>query len=191
MEVLLRDLPYFEESGGGITFSGGEPMMQPQGLLELLQASKEKGVHTTVDTSGFAPPEDFRRILPHTDLFLYDLKNFDTGLHRKYTGVDNTLIRSNADFLLDQGASLVFRIPVVPGINDTEKELEGLIRYITERKENLTSLHLLPYHRIADHKYLRMRMKQNLPHVREPGEEYMEQLRSRFEQTGLEVVIGG
>jgi pyruvate formate lyase activating enzyme len=191
IEALMRDLPFFEESGGGITFSGGEPLMQPQGLLELLQACKEKKVHTTVDTSGFAPREVFGQILPYTDLFLYDLKNIDPGLHQQYTGVDNTLIRSNADFLLDQGASLLFRIPVVPGINDTASEVEGMIRYISERKDRMTTLHLLPYHRIADHKYLRMRMKQHLPHVQEPGEEYMEQIRSKFEATGLEVVIGG
>jgi pyruvate formate lyase activating enzyme len=191
MEILLRDLPYYEESGGGITFSGGEPLMQPEALTALLGACKEHRVHTTVDTSGFAPRAHFDQILPLTDLFLYDLKNMDPELHLKYTGVDNGLIQSNADYLLEKGASLIFRIPVVPGINSSEDEVERMIGYIRERRAHLKTLHLLPYHRIAEHKYLRMRMRQQLPHISEPGEEFMDQMKMKFEETGLEVIIGG
>jgi len=191
MEVLLRDISFYEESGGGITFSGGEPLLQPDGLAALLEACRDHGVHTAVDTCGFAPLDHFERIMPLTDLFLYDLKNMDPELHRKNTGVDNALILSNADYLLAQGASVIFRIPVVPGVNTSVEEVERMIRFITERSAHLSVLHLLPYHRIADHKYARMNMKQHLPHVAEPDGALMEQLKEKFETTGLEVVIGG
>ena len=191
MEVLLRDLPYFEESGGGITFSGGEPLMQPEGLIELLEACRARGVHTAVDTSGYAPQEVFDQILPLTDLFLYDLKQMDPQLHRRYCGKDNTLILSNADYLLSNGASLIFRIPVVPGINTSDEEINLMISFLSDRREHLKTVHLLPYHRIADHKYHRMGMKQKLPRVTEPDADFMDQMKKRFERTGLEVVIGG
>ncbi|MGW8315207.1 MAG: glycyl-radical enzyme activating protein [Bacteroidales bacterium] len=191
IEVLLKDRPYFEESGGGVTFSGGEPLMQPEGLFGLLEGSKQHGLHTTLDTSGFAPREVLERIEPYTDLFLYDLKNEDPELHRKYTGVNNALIRRNADFLLQKGASVIFRVPVIPGINSTEKEVDGMVRFLEERKDHLKEVHLLPYHRIADHKYLRMHMKNAMPDVPEPGEDFMQSIRSAFESTGLQVRIGG
>lgn len=191
MEILLKDQPYYEESGGGVTFSGGEPLMQPEGLLELLKSSKQHGLHTTVDTCGFAATSVFEQIMPYTDLFLYDLKQADKELHRKYTGVDDTLIRHNADFLIQKGAQLIFRIPVIPGINGTDKELQGMIRFLKERKDFLKEIHLLPYHRIADHKYLRMHMKNRLPDVAEPGDAFMKTVQSMFGRTGLEVRVGG
>lgn len=191
LEVLMKDKPFYEESGGGVTFSGGEPLMQPEGLLGLLKGSKRNGLHTTLDTSGFAPREVLERVLPFTDLFLYDLKNDDPDLHRKYTGVDNRLIRRNADFLLRSGAQLIFRVPVIPGINSTEEEVDGMVRFLEERKDHLKEVHLLPYHRIADHKYLRMHLKNEMPGVSEPGDDFMESMKSTFERTGLEVHIGG
>jgi pyruvate formate lyase activating enzyme len=191
MEVLLRDRHFYEESGGGITFSGGEPLMQAGALEELLHACRKQGLHTTVDTSGFAPREQFDRIRGLTDLFLYDLKNMDPGLHLKYTGVDNQLILDNADFLLENGAEIIFRIPVVPGINTSEEEVERMVDFIAERKDRMKEVHLLPYHRIAGNKYLRLRMKQRLQDVKEPDEILMRQLREKFERTGLEVLIGG
>lgn len=191
MGSLLRDRHFYEESGGGVTFSGGEPMMQIDGLTELLESSKQNGLHTTVDTSGFAQRDYFERIREHTDLFLFDLKNMDPALHEKYTGVDNGLIHSNADFLLENRANVIFRIPVIPGVNTSDEEVTGMVSYLEERSDYLKEVHLLPYHRIAENKYFRMRMKNQLPHVKEPERPFMEQLKTRFEKTGLEVVIGG
>jgi pyruvate formate lyase activating enzyme len=144
-----------------------------------------------VDTCGFAPRQHIDKIIPLTDLFLYDLKNMDPELHQKFTGVDNGLILSNADYLLEREATLIFRIPVVPGINTSDEEIQRMTRFISDRKKHLKVLHLLPYHRIADHKYLRMRMKQHLPHVKEPDDQWMDRLKAKFEETGLEVVVGG
>ncbi|TFH23120.1 MAG: radical SAM protein, partial [Bacteroidia bacterium] len=109
LESILKDTHFYEESGGGVTFSGGEPMMQSGGLKRLLEECKGRGLHTTVDTSGYAAQEHFEEIMDVTDLFLYDLKNMSPELHKKYTGVDNQLILSNADYLLKSGANLIFR----------------------------------------------------------------------------------
>ncbi len=191
MDTILRDRHFYEESGGGVTFSGGEPLMQLNELDELLKTSKLNGLHTAVDTSGFAKREQFERIVDTTDLFLYDLKHMDPELHKKYTGVDNVLIHANADFLLERGANVIFRIPVIPEVNTSFEEVARMIGFLKERKEHLTEVHLLPYHRIAENKYFRLRMKQPLHKLKEPDQPYMEQLKTEFEKSGLEVIIGG
>ena len=191
MDTILRDRHFYEESGGGVTFSGGEPLMQLNELEKLLKASKQNGLHTAVDTSGFAKREQFERIVDTTDLFLYDLKHMDPELHKKYTGVDNALIHANADFLLERGANIIFRIPVIPEVNTSVEEVARMIGFLKERKEHLNEVHLLPYHRIAENKYFRLRMKQPLQKLKEPDQSYMEQLKAEFEKSGLEVVIGG
>lgn len=191
VQILLKDMHFYEESGGGVTFSGGEPMMQPEGLLQLLEACKMHGIHTTVDTSGYASREQFDRVLPLTDLFLFDLKNMDPVLHKKYTGVDNGPILSNAAYLLEKEARVIFRIPVIPGINTSSAEVSGMVRFLGEVAEKMTEVHLLPYHRIAQNKYRRLDMEPYLADVAEPDEHMMRQLKEEFKKTGLEVVIGG
>jgi len=191
MEIILKDRHYYEESGGGVTFSGGEPMMQVEALSGLLEECKKAGLHTTLDTCGFSERRNFERIRGFTDLFLYDLKNMDPELHRKFTGEDNDLILSNADYLLDQGARLIFRIPVIPGINTSDEEISRMILFLEERGNRFREVHLLPYHRIAENKYFRLRMENQLPDVKEPGEEMMLDFKKRFEKTGKEILIGG
>jgi pyruvate formate lyase activating enzyme len=191
VEKLIRDMHFYEESGGGVTFSGGEPLMQPEGLAELLEACKMHGIHTSVDTSGYASWEHFERIIPFTDLFLFDLKNMNPELHKKYTGVDNEPIHSNANKLLQNGATLIFRIPVIPGINTSESEVSKMIHFLKERAEKLTEVHLLPYHRIAAKKYLRLQIKQHFTDIVEPDQQMMFKIKEEFMRTGLEVIIGG
>ena len=191
MEVVLRDRHFYEESGGGVTFSGGEPLMQVDALERLLKSSRKNGLHTAVDTSGFADRSHFDRIMDHTSLFLYDLKNMDPGLHLKYTGVENGLILSNADYLLERGSRVIFRIPVIPGINTSDDEVHRLVSWIRERQEKLEEVHLLPYHRIAEGKYHRLGMDNRMAEVEAPGQPFMEKLREQFGQTGLVVSIGG
>ncbi len=191
MGKLLRDQHFYEESGGGITFSGGEPLMQIDALAALLARCKEHGLHTAVDTSGFVSREMFDRIVANTDLFLYDLKNMDSELHRKYTGFENGLILANADYLLERGSRLIFRIPVVPGINTSEEEVSRFVSFLGERRTHLEEVHLLPYHRIAANKYSRLGMIQRLPDVKEPDLTFLEGWVARFEKTGLVVSLGG
>jgi len=191
LEKIMRDQVFYEESGGGVTFSGGEPLMQIEALEALLIDCKDKGLHTTVDTCGYAKLEHFERILEYCDLFLFDLKNMDSDIHLEHTGVDNDLILSNADYLLEKGARVIFRIPVIPGINTSEDELNRLFSFVDERKEQLEELHLLPYHRIAGNKYARLKLKQRFEDVQEPDQAFMEALSDRFGRTGLKVSVGG
>jgi pyruvate formate lyase activating enzyme len=191
IEILIRDSHFYEESGGGVTFSGGEPLMQPEGLLQLLEACKVHRFHTTVDTCGYARQEHFENILDVTDLFLFDLKNMDPGLHKHYTGVDNGPILSNADFLLKKGATVIFRIPVIPGINTSREEVSEMVRFLKERAGQMKEVHLLPYHRIAENKYRRLHMEFHLADLAEPDATLMRQLKEEFLKTGLEVITGG
>lgn len=191
MEILLKDRVFYEESGGGITFSGGEPLSQVDALEAMLQRCKEQGLHTTVDTCGLAAKGHFERIAPLTDLFLYDLKNMDPALHKRYTGSSNELILENADFLLDVGSKVIFRIPVVPGINTSDEELGAFHAFLKDRSAKLEEVHLLPYHRIAGQKYARLGMPQRMSKAEEPEEAWMSRLLERFEGTGLKVDIGG
>ncbi len=191
MSRLLRDRSFYEESGGGVSFSGGEPMVQIEGLEALLKSCREEGLHTALDTCGYVRKESFERVVDYTSLFLYDLKNMDVELHRKHTGVDNHLILSNADYLLQRGAKLIFRIPVIPGVNTGEEEMLRFLAYLKERKEQVEELHLLPYHRIAENKYRRLQMKAPPESIREPDQAMMAGLVKRFETTGLKIRVGG
>lgn len=191
MEVVLRDRTYYEESGGGVTFSGGEPLQQAEALEDMLIRSRREGLHTAVDTCGYVKREKLESILPHTSLFLYDLKNMDPELHRVNTGADPGLVLSNADFLLEQGARVIFRIPVIPGLNTSPGETEAFIAFLDQRSDRLEEVHLLPYHRIAGNKYRRLGMPAPPDSIREPGAGMMDGLRARFETTGLTVRVGG
>lgn len=176
---------------GALPSRGGEPLMQAEALEALLKGCRDLGLHTVVDTCGFAKRKYFERITEYTDLFLYDLKNIDPVLHKENTGVDNALILSNADYLLKQGARLIFRIPVIPGINTTKDELKRLISFIDERKDGLEEVHLLPYHRIAANKYATLKLKQHLADVKEPDPAIIKELAEQFGRCGLKVSIGG
>ncbi len=150
MEEILSDLAFYQ-NGGGATFSGGECMLQQDFLLSLLKACKAAGIHTAVDTAGHVPWENFERILPYADLFLYDVKAMDPDLHRRYVGVDNTLILSNLRRLASQGAAILLRVPRIPGINDTEEEQSALAKLQKELGD--PPMEILPYHAMGEHKY--------------------------------------
>ena len=152
MDEVMKDLIFYDQSRGGVTFSGGEPMMQPEFLLMLLQACKENGLNTAVDTSGYAPWDDFEKIYDLVDLFLYDLKIMDDESHSKYTGVSNVLILENLERLLAVGNKVEPRIPLIPGITDTEENLEAIVEFLTPQK-NIRHVVLLPYNRLGEDKF--------------------------------------
>jgi pyruvate formate lyase activating enzyme len=191
LEEILKDKVFFQESGGGVTFSGGEPLMQSGELIKLLEATGREGVHRAVDTSGYAETEELMNVAEHTDLFLYDLKLMDPLRHKEYTGVDNRLILENADRLLQRGAEVIFRIPVVPGINDTEQELAAFLSFFRQREGQFREVHLLPYHKTGTHKYRRLDMEYDFGDLETPPDEKMQLLREQIESAGVQVTIGG
>ena len=152
IRVAKKDIRFYESSGGGVTFSGGECMLRIDFLEEILIACKDAGIHTAVDTAGHIPFEYFERIIPYTDLFLYDIKTIDSEKHKKYTGVGNELILENLERLIRSGARVWVRIPIIPTVNDSMEEMrairERLIKYGYPEK-----VELLPYHAMGTHKY--------------------------------------
>ena len=152
MAEVRRDAVFFRRSGGGITFSGGEPLSQPQFLLECLRRSRRWGYHTAVETCGQARWEDLREAAQVTDLFLYDLKQLDSARHRALTGQGNELILRNLERLLGLGVAVTVRVPVVPGANDDRQSLSALAGFVA-RHRGIRSVELLPYHPLGLHKY--------------------------------------
>lgn len=152
MDEVRRDAVFYRRSGGGVTFSGGEPLSQPDLLLECLRRCRRWGYDTTVETCGQARWEDLRAAAEVADLFLYDLKQLDSARHRALTGQGNELIVGNLERLLDMGAAVVARVPVVPGANDDRESLGALAGFVA-RHSGISRVELLPCHQLGLHKY--------------------------------------
>jgi pyruvate formate lyase activating enzyme len=192
-EVLAeieRDIPFYDQSGGGVTFSGGEPLSQPDFLLALLRASKEKEIHTAVDTCGFATWETLDRVREHVDLFLYDLKLMDEAKHRKFTGVSNELILKNLQRLSAQGHDIFLRVPIIPGINDDAENIRQIGTFAAALP-HLKRVDILPYHRAAVEKYHRLNKVYGLPETRPPSGERISEITEILREFGLQTKIGG
>ncbi len=153
MREINKERTFMEESEGGVTFSGGEPLWQSEFLEDLLLECKREGYHTAVDTTGHTSRESLRRIMDTTDIFLYDLKHMDDAMHMKFTGVSNRLILENISFLAAEEKDLFIRIPVIPGINNDPGNMNRTLWFLQGLKEAVREVDLLPYHALAAHKY--------------------------------------
>lgn len=152
LDVILQDKPYYDNSGGGVTLSGGECLLFPEFAAELLRACSEAGVHTAADTSGFVPWENIECVLPFTDLFLYDVKCISEELHAEGTGSGNRLILDNLRRLSDEtDKDIIIRVPLIPGFNDSDDELGRIGAFLAEIR--VKRIDVLPYHRMGEHKY--------------------------------------
>jgi pyruvate formate lyase activating enzyme len=191
MDEVVRDIIVYEESGGGVTFTGGEPFYQFEFLKELLKESKARGINTALDTSGYTSKENIEDILDFVDLFLYDIKHLEDSEHIKYTGVSNAIILENLSFLIGHKKKIILRFPVIPGINDTRKNINKLKAMITLYKEDLHELHLLPFHSIADSKYKKLNTINKLMEINSINERELHPLKEEFEKLGIKVKIGG
>ena len=192
LNVLEKDKIFISESKGGVTFSGGEPLLQTEFLLEALKKCKIAGYNTAVDTSGYSTAKNYESILPYTDLFLFDIKHLDDMKHFQYTGVSNDLILENLQLILDSGKDVWIRIPVIPGINDDSEHLEKLRSFLLKVKcKNLKKINLLPYHKIGSSKYKKFKIPYRMNGVEPPSPSRMKELKQYFEETGIKVKIGG
>jgi len=170
LPALLEDRDFYENSGGGVTLSGGECLMQADFCAELLKKLKENGIHTAVDTCGFVSKENLDKIIPYADVFLYDVKAFDEDVHIKCTGVSNSLILENLKYLNSKGKSIEIRIPYVPDYNDGQ--IEKIARFLAPL-QNITKIRVLPYHNYAGSKYEALNIPNSLPN-RLPTDEEIE-----------------
>lgn len=164
LALMLPDRDFYAQSGGGVTCSGGEPLSQAAFVAEFLAACKQHGLHTAVDTSGYAAWEAFEAVLPHTDLFLYDLKHMDDARHQELTGVSNRPILENARRLSALSAPIEVRVPVIPGLNDDADNIEKTGAFLLELA-SLTKARPLPYHALSGSKYQSIGMAADMPAV--------------------------
>jgi pyruvate formate lyase activating enzyme len=186
---LLKDLPFYENSGGGVTVSGGEPLSQPEFLLRLLKGLRECGIHAALDTSGYASYEIIERILPYTDLFLYDLKHMDNKQHRMATGVSNDRILENAEKIAKAGVKMQIRIPVIPDFNDSEEDIREIGLFCRSLGKSITIIQLLPYHNLGVMKYLRIDDSRMALEADPPSEAKIHSLKKILESLGLPVTV--
>jgi len=155
LAAIERDIPFYRASGGGVTLSGGEPLLQIGFTRELLSECKLRGLHTAVETSGFVPQTAVDDVLPLCDLLLYDLKHLDSRAHQRETGAPNDRILRNLEHAVVKGAELVLRLPLIPGFNDDREHLERLVRYVLTLRPDL-KIELIPHHRLGCIKYERL-----------------------------------
>ncbi len=186
MEIVERDRPFYEESGGGLTLSGGEPLLQPYFAAALLRAAKGRGIHTVLDTCGHASWRSLNRLRKDVDLFLYDVKMMNEERHRLFTGAPNRRILENLRALAAHGHKIVLRVPVVPGINDDEENLDAVRRFAAGLPA-LAGLDLLPYHRIGVDKYARVGRTYPLPDTMPPARERLAAVAEALAASGLPV----
>jgi pyruvate formate lyase activating enzyme len=192
IKILGRERVFMNHSKGGVTFSGGEPMLQSEFLLEALKACKHEGYHTTVDTSGYSSAENFKAVLPYTDLFLFDIKHLDDSRHIEATGVSNAMILGNYLLLLSDASAVSLRIPVIPGFNDDSDHLERLRQFIISTKtDTLNNINLLPFHRTGSSKYRKLNLLYGMDGVEPPSRKKMEELKIFFAASGIKVKTGG
>ncbi|MBT4287414.1 MAG: glycyl-radical enzyme activating protein [Deltaproteobacteria bacterium] len=195
LETILtkieQEIIFFDQSGGGITVSGGEPLYQSDFLLELLDACQKRDIHCAVDTSGFAKKTVLLEVARKTDLFLYDLKMMDDKKHKKYTGISNQKILSNLVELAKTGADINIRIPLIKGVNDDEENIVQSAKFIAALAGDKKTVNILPFHNIAIPKYLKLGQDFDLDGMAEPTESEQQQMINKFAEYGLEAKIGG
>lgn len=191
MQIIERERVHIEHSDGGVTFSGGEPLMFPEFLLEMLKLCGEKGLHRAVDTCGFVPTKTILEVAKHTDLFLYDLKLMDPVQHKKWTGKDNQLILKNLEILAETGANINIRIPLIKNVNTHSEEITEMAKFISELPVKNYFVNLLPYHNIASGKYKKLELEYNAGEMSEPSEKKLKRIIEIFRTFGIETEIGG
>ena len=190
LRELAKDQLFFDESGGGVSFSGGEPLLQIDFLEDMLRACKRMDFHTVVDTSGFAPLENVKRIMEFTDLFLFDVKHMNQVEHMKLTGVSNKLILDNLKFLLQNKKALIIRYPMISGYNDTQENIREMLEFLKPFSWK-PEINILPYHRIGKDKYDRFKKENKMIEIPSLKPEATNWVKEQFEKAGYKVVIGG
>lgn len=187
---LKKDNMYYRRSGGGITLSGGEALIQADFAEQLLKGCKVNGWNTAVETAAFVSRNILKRLLPSLDLVLMDIKHMDSKKHEEFIGQGNEIILENAKFIARSGTRLIIRVPVIPGFNDDEYNISRLSRFVVSLK-NVKEIHLLPYHKLGENKYNYLGYKYKMPPIDPPSSEEMDRLKDIVEKFGLVCKIGG
>ncbi len=187
MKEIEKDLIFYEESKGGVTFSGGEPLFQPEFLIDLLKKCKKRGIHTTLDTSGCASKIELLKIIGLVDLFLYDLKFVDEEKHLHYTGESNNQILDNLKTLAKKGKKIIIRIPIIPTVNDDQNTINQFGELLSTI--DILRVELLPFHKIGEEKYLQLNKVNRMKDIQKPTKEHIEAIKESLEKFGLKVKV--
>jgi pyruvate formate lyase activating enzyme len=189
---IAADSLFYQESGGGVTLGGGEPLAQPEFTASILKRCRDTGFHTALDTCGYADWATTREVLRHVDLVLFDFKHMNPEMHKKYTGVSNEMILQNAEKIHhEMSIPMRARVAIVPGLNDSPENIEATARFIAERLSSVIPVHLLPYHRLGEAKWERLGRKNETAAIDTPGEQQLVKCRRIFDSFGLTTIAGG
>ncbi len=190
MEEVLRDMPYYRRSGGGLTLSGGECLWQPDFAVALLEAAHLSGINTAIETTGFAEWEVIEKFLPHIDTVLMDIKHINSEKHKEFTTRPNEPILKNARLIAERAKRLIIRVPVIPSFNDTKEEIAQIAQF-TKALPNVNEIHLLPYHRMGKDKYDGLSRPYLMEDIPSPANEKMQELLAVCKSYGLTAHLGG
>lgn len=192
LKEIDKDKMFYEESGGGVTLSGGEIMTQDIGyLIELLKKIKKRGYHVTIDTCGYAPQKNYEALIDYVDTFLYDIKTMDNEVHKKYMGKGNELVLSNLKYLSECGKNIYIRIPLIGGVNSSEESIEAIVKFLKDSVQ-VKKINLLPYHKAGTKKYEKLDLNYLGEDFVTPSQEELEKYLDIFRKNGFsDVKIGG
>ncbi len=188
-DTVNRDKMFYQASGGGVTISGGEPLLQSQFACDLFEKCHQADIHTCMETSGCASESALRQVLPYTDYVLYDLKHLNSEEHRQYTGNPNGLILSNAKIVAASGVETLFRMPLIPGINDDSQNIKETTEFLHGLGNNNLRIELMPYHRLGKGKYEALDRQYLLSGFLSPEPEYLESIKKAFEDNDIICMI--
>ena len=191
LKIIEKERPFFDQSGGGVTISGGEPLLYPKFLLELLTACGQRQIHRCIDTAGLAKTEILLEVAKRTDLFLYDLKLLDNKKHQEWTGIGNELILHNLIALAKTGAAIQLRIPLIRGVNSDEVNIAATAAFVAALPGTKKPISLLPYHNIFGGKDRKLGLRRNLDGMTEPTPEELQRIIQIFADHDLPAAVGG
>jgi pyruvate formate lyase activating enzyme len=190
LDAVKLDKMFYQASGGGVTVSGGEPLLQPEFVCDLFNKCRRAGIHTCLETSGYAVESALRQVLPDTDYILYDLKHLNSQKHRQYTGKSNELILANAKIVAKSGVETLFRMPLIPGVNDDLQNVRETTEFL-HRLGNNARIELMPYHRLGKGKYEALDRRYPLSELLPPEPEHLEFIKKAFEDNDTICSISG
>jgi pyruvate formate lyase activating enzyme len=189
--VVIPDKMFYDSSNGGVTVSGGEALLHYRLVCELFKKCREAGIYTCVETSGHVTPLAIDQVIPYTDYVLFDLKLMDSEKHRRYTGKSNKHILSNAETVSKSGVEMLFRMPLIPGINDDTENIRDTAEFLHGLGEKACRIELMPYHRLGKGKYESLDRTYTLPDIQAPGPELVETVKKKFEDFDITCLISG
>lgn len=190
MSEIEKDRIFYDDSGGGVTFSGGEPLSQPELLLRLLDQCREREIHTCVDTSGYGDAKFLSTLAEKADLILYDIKLMDAKAHETLIGKPVFPVLDNLRRLSDRKARVCMRFPLIPGMTDKKANIDGVISFL-EKDTIFRNIHILPFHKAGEGKYAALKLKNPMKDIRPPSPERLAKVKAEFESHGFQVTIGG